>query len=277
MSKIGFLIEKGVWDEEKEIVDILESKEVEVILKDIGFLSNKKFVEPFTHLDKIFCYGSIDFIEIIYSYMIHHTYLNQQLKVLYDVNRYDCNEYYPYFNQFLFNKDYRIVTLEQLRREIGPIETRGKFIKPVRGDKIHIGISGAPLNKGVKFRDYFEEYENSLKQQAEFVVSSLKHIDTEWRTIIKDRQCITGCQYKTYDKQTQRLGVDISSDFPLDVSKYADNVAKTVADYPNDMYVLDIVGSDGDLNVMEINALSTSGWYDCDKRRIIEAILEKIK
>ena len=39
------------------------------------------------------------------------------------------------------------------------------------------------------------------------------------------------------------------------------------------MYVMDIVESDDELYVMELNALSTSGWYDCDASVIIESIL----
>ena len=36
----------------------------------------------------------------------------------------------------------------------------------------------------------------------------------------------------------------------------------------------DSVESEGKLSAMEINALSTSGWYDCDIDLLVDAILD---
>lgn len=41
---------------------------------------------------------------------------------------------------------------------------------------------------------------------------------------------------------------------------------------PDDMYVVDIARSDGELKVVEYNSFSTSGWHDADPEKLISAV-----
>jgi hypothetical protein len=275
-NKIGFLIEDGVFEEQQEIIDCLTSKNISHIIVTEAWKNgffNKDVLEVRKDLDKIFCYGSIDFIKCIQDYRII-----PRFKTQFDPNWYDCDTYYPYFNQFLFNKDYKIVTMRDIWNNLDLIEN--KFVKPCRGDKI-CGAYGRVVTDqkivgGCGKYSWKEASKIFDRPDDLFLIAPMRNIDYEWRTIIKNRECLTGSQYMSFDKTTNKLGVDISSNLPNDVAEYANMVANETA-YGDGFYVLDIVGSEEELFVMEINALSTSGWYDCNKEIIIEAILESIK
>ena len=63
--------------------------------------------------------------------------------------------------------------------------------------------------------------------------------------------------------------VEISSNMNSDVVRFASEVAGGWE--PDPIYVIDICESESRMYLLEINAFSTSGLYDCDVKPIIEA------
>lgn len=266
---VSFLIEQNIWDEESLLLEILKSKNIPYYLHpytdfDPGFVPH--------NISTIFCYGSLEWISQIQKHD------SPNLLTLCTLQNFDCREYYKYFEEYLFNRFRLFIPFSQFVSDGHYIlaDYNGKvFMRPAVGNKPD-GITG-----GIWTKEYFDENIDQIKLEPTDVVllSEVKHIEYEWRTIVSSKQCITGCQYKSYDQQTQRLGVDPTSYFPERVSNFVNEVIQKINWCPDDIFVIDIVESNGEkLSIMEINALSTSGWYDCDIGRIIEeiALLEKV-
>ncbi|MHA2279940.1 MAG: ATP-grasp domain-containing protein [Promethearchaeota archaeon] len=138
------------------------------------------------------------------------------------------------------------------------------------------GFKSGSISGGVFDRATFDEYISFFQEELEpenlLVIDRVRHIDYEWRTIICGKRCITGCQYGSFDVATQKFGFDPSPSFPDRVRVKVEEIVSSITWTPDPIYVLDIAQSDCELSVMEINALSTSGWYDCDIGAIADAI-----
>jgi hypothetical protein len=263
---LAFLIQDQIWEENQNILtDVLKQKNIPC------------FIHPFTAFDQyiieslnssaIFCYGSIEWIRQIQRCR------DERLKTIYNLPNYDCAiYYYKRFAPFLFNKTHKFLSWNHLKSNFSSIlEKYGGniFVRPSSGCKT---ISAGVLNAFL-FSECLETFNTSLKNGDFVLIDAVKHIDFEWRTIIKDRKCITGCQYKSFDASTQKLGFDPAPDLPDRVKIKAEEIVSQIHWSPDPIYVLDLVESNGEISVMEINALSTSGWYDCDISIMVDAIL----
>lgn len=254
ISKLHFLIEL---DNEVELIAALEKK-------NIPFALHLKYVKPHT---PYFCYGSLQWIAQIKEHK------NPNWLCMANFPNFDCHVYYPYFKEILFNKNTITRTLKEFIAEKDAIldDYGGQvFMRPDKGFKTG-SISGGIFTQQ-NFAEEISFFSEAMKENELVLFDSVKHIDREYRCIISQGKCITGSQYKSFDLVTNRLGVDPNSFFPIDVKDTAGFYAYKVGWSPDDLYVLDIAESQGKLSVMEINALSTSGWYDSDVGIIIECI-----
>lgn len=269
MSKtLGFLIEAEIWeDDEEHILSVLSDKGVPFavhpcldfdpsILKKVDTL-------------KVFCYGSLQWIAQIQAVPDPH------LRVICSMPNFDCQVYYPHFQDFLFNNTHQMITLADFTAGFDRLLEKysGKlFMRPCTGFKSG-SISGGVFDR-VSFDEYIEFFQEGLKPEDMLVVDRVRYMDYEWRTIVYNGLCVTGCQYGSFDTETRKFGFDPAPGLPDRVRSKAEEVAHAVDWAPDPMYVLDIVESEGELSVMEINALSTSGWYDCDIGLLVDAILD---
>jgi len=261
-----FLIESRIWeDNEERIISVLTDKKIPYT------------THPFAPFDpsilntiddpNIFCYGSLQWIA--QARTIHDLRLN----IMCSIYNFDCQVYYPYFEDFLFNDTYQMMTLCDFVSNFKNLldQYEGKlFLRPCTGYK------NGPISGGIFDQHTFDKYiyffKDELKKEDMVIVDKVRHIDYEWRTIIHGNRCITGCQYGSFDLETQRYGFDPDPSFPDRVRIKAEEVARAIKWVPDPIFVLDIVESKGELSVMEINALSTSGWYDCDIGAIVDSI-----
>lgn len=266
-----WLIENDVFEDgTKRLTDVLKDLDIGYSLHECGNLddSYKHGGDGFS----CFCYGSLEWVDQIQKSG------NKNLKTICTFPNFNCTEYYKHFSHFLFNRNGRFMTIEQFMRQFDALLTEygGQvFMRPSTGLK-PAGTSGTVFND-YNFQEFIPFFLEDFTPQESVVVNKVIHIDTEWRTIVANNRFITGCQYRTLSPETKRLGFDPSPDCPVRVQNYVNHVVNAIEWKPDDIYVLDVVDSQGHLQVMEINALSTSGYYDCSYPLIVNAIQSYFK
>lgn len=234
--------------------------------------------DPIPHVkfvsdDLIFCYGSLQWVKEIQDFCKSHAFMQSATNfvTMCNFDNYHCSKYYAHLGQFLFNRHYMMMPLAEVARRKEELfhQFSSFFIRPSTGFKTG-PVSGVVLTD----KNFDEEYSFFLEDfgpDGLMIVAPPRHIDVEWRTIICRGKPITGCQYRTYCPETNKLGVDFDKSCPQDVLLFAEQVASVWQ--PDEMFCLDVVKSAEHLYLMEINALSTSGWYDCDVDKILQAIM----
>lgn len=101
-------------------------------------------------------------------------------------------------------------------------------------------------------------------------VSTPKSIEAEYRFVVVDGQVITGSMYHKNDQ------INISSYVDPRALKLAEKVALGFDDNHNTC-VCDIAIVDGEAKIVELNAVNTSGWYECDVEKIVYSLNEKVR
>jgi len=182
----------------------------------------------------------------------------------YTSDNFRCNNYYPYFAEYLLNKDYIILPLGELVRRGTLLKEFGSkaFVRPVTGWKTFTG-SVVDL-KDVSLATF--GYEHWDKGKTELVViASEKSICNEWRFVVCNKRVIAGSKYITNEE------IEYKKVYNGRVWDYAQSVISDIEWEPDPIYTIDICESvHGKLFVLELNAFSTSGLYDCDPDVVVE-------
>ena len=110
-----------------------------------------------------------------------------------------------------------------------------------------------------------EEYE-AVSDNELVVICSVKKLKFEFRFFIVNGKVVTGSQY-------QYNGIlDIRNNIKPEALKLAKEIAR-LPRQPDVCYVVDIGITEYDeCKVIELNALSCSGVYACDTRKIVKAV-----
>jgi hypothetical protein len=166
---------------------------------------------------------------------------------------YDCNYYLPYFGKLALNNPHILVeagTFPLLWESIG---LESAFVKQNSGYKTFTGMVMD------KFIDP-ELYSDDL-----LMLSPVRPIEAEWRFVIHNGSTLT---YSSYG--------DIIS-CGDEAKSFVESVLGQVQYDPAPLWTLDICKSNGDYRVLEVNSLLSAGWYDCDVKKIVEAVDEQNK
>ena len=256
---VKWLLEKDVFEEN------LERLEKEIVKQGMEFSSisyipfKGEITYPFGDDACVICYGSLNLVA------------RMQREVPWvpgswcTLKNFECTTYYTHFGKFLLNQDYMMMPLQEVLRLQNTIYERYGidgciFVRPNSGFKPFTGcvmphneISADAFGYG-----YYHEDASLL-----VVVSEPKIIDVEWRFVIADKKVIAGSQYRRDGK------LCIASGYDKDGFEFAQQVAQSEWE-PDAMYVLDVCRQhDGDCRLLEINAFSTSGLYQCDLAPIV--------
>jgi len=182
------------------------------------------------------------------------------------LKNFECSTYYTYFGKFLLNQDYLMMpAVELLRQKEFVYEKMGidncVFVRPSSGFKEFAGdvVSFEEMNKNALGFGFYHENPELMT-----VVTTPKVITKEWRFVVAKKKVITGSQY--------RLGKDVEPEVvktTCDAAVYAQSIVDAVEWEPDPIYTLDVCESDGKLFLLELNAFSTSGLYDCDLATIV--------
>ncbi len=219
-KKLGFMIEADIWeDDEEHILAVLSDKDIPFVLhpcQDFDPAILKKIDTP-----EVFCYGSLQWIAQIQADP------DPRLRTICSMPNFDCQVYYPYFREFLFNNTHQMITLADFIADFDRLleQYGGKlFMRPCTGFK-NGSISGGVFDR-VSFHGEIEFFQEAMKPEDMLVVDSIRHIDYEWRTIVYNGLCVTGCQYGSFDAATQRFGFDPSPGLPVRAQSKAEEVAQ---------------------------------------------------
>lgn len=175
-----------------------------------------------------------------------------------------CLHYYAHYGKYLLNKDYAIMPFgELIRRKEELYQQFGDplFIRPDKGDKPFTGqcITHHEFDSQTKF------LLNYCDPELTIIVSSTKKITREWRFIVSGNQVITGSLYIENDDFRENIHQLTESG---DAYDYACMVAQEKWK-PDPMFAVDIAETSDGLRMLEINSFSASGFYACDKNKIV--------
>lgn len=181
---------------------------------------------------------------------------------------YECVYYYPRVHKFLLNYDYLMLPFGDMDRKKGMLldlfGVNGKiFIRPNSPFKIFGGkvIDSKEWESDIRFVQFYK-----VEPEKLVVVSSPKQITHEWRVVVVDNVAISGSQYIKDDEIE-------SGPCPEEVMDYARMVLREVEYSPDRAWCMDICRtSNNALYVLEVNAFSTSGLYQCPMEAIVREV-----
>lgn len=208
-------------------------------------------------LDPVVVYGTVQFCKQIEKVAGRQwcpgLYFNQNVK--------HFSRYAPHYAGSMLNDDYYILPLGEVWWRIEHTMEGPVFIKPESGLK---EFTGQVVN------DLYEldrmSLHHTLDAETLCVLASVKEIKAEFRYVIVNKEVITGSEYRW----------DNVLDVRRDTHPVCDHLANIVAlnDWqPDTAYVVDVaLMPDDTARIVELNALSSSGFYACDTHKIVKAV-----
>jgi len=185
-----------------------------------------------------------------------------------------CKTYYSYWGKYLFNQDYIMLPMLEIKRrreeifeQFGIDDTI--WIRPDSGAKAFTGQT-VPLEFLDKEFKLFGDYAGKPIDEIIAIISSPKVINREWRMVVVDKKVRAYSQYKKDGK------LDISDKWDDDTYNawhYAYKIAQEEWQ-PDIAYTLDICLSNGKYSMLEANSFSCSGLYKCDPDPIVNSVSE---
>ncbi len=194
------------------------------------------------------------------------------IRLCYDNHNYNVSTWISYLREFgVVNSDCYFLPLSlviRLRQDKFPI-----FIKPNGGNKLFTGFVANRIDDILSHPDIAFYLINAPETMC-MINKSYQMPDAEWRLWIVDRK-IAG-----YSPYSWSWGRKISlTEPPKTIMKLAEKVANTEWQ-PDTIYTVDIAdGINGAYNlpkIIEINAGSTSGFYNADLSKILLNIRNSI-
>lgn len=217
-----------------------------------------------THGECTVLYGSIEFVEQRMDAGIYSP------GAYYSRESYRCTYYLPTlpnglvgngrgvyltFSDFVRRRDqlYRLFGVSRL------------FIRPDSGAKVFTGLCVTPENDAFELRSLMKL--TQVTDETLILVAPAAEISAEYRFYIVEGKVITGSRYMINGKPDKSPETD-----PQCLA-----VAELVANLPWQIdlaYTCDVGLFDGIAKIVELNAFSTSGLYDCDSVALFTAMAE---
>ena len=181
---------------------------------------------------------------------------------------YLCSKYYSHFSEYIFNDNYVIVPLVELKRRLYQFygwfgKESLMFVRPDSGDKsFKAGL--IDLQDFFGFYDQFEDNKHDL-----VVVSTPKNIVGEWRFVCTKYKEILAVSSYRYQGLITRI-----PSAPHKATKFCETVLD-VGYYPDSVFCVDVC-QDGDDNfwLMELTSFSSAGLYATNKEPIVRRVSE---
>ena len=270
MTSVKWLIEQ--YDFVENIDDLIRT------IKELGdavhIVQYRPFSEvetvPFGESDCVVAIGTIGFIDRIQRTQpwVPGTYAT--------FRNYECTSYYPAFGQYLFNSDYVMLPLGEIRRRFNWLQktlgAKSLFVRPNSGKKC---FGGSVL---LDTRDI--DLLDRANPNTLCVVSAKKSMGCEFRYFVADKTILDGAMYYnccgTHEPKNISALTDTSDKYQETLCREMVTKILTNIDYaPDRVFCIDMVF---DLakgpKVMEISAFSTSGWYGASPSKIIPYVRE---
>lgn len=245
---------------EQDVVGLLRDQGFDVEVRAYNRMERTPSLAPFFANDCAVIYGSLQFVA-------QHKSLPILPGAYFQPNALQCS---VYTNQIppnlLLNENSIMATFGDLRRRpdfFKNIFGATAFIRPNSSQKI---FSGCILNS-------WEDELSAMRQTTSVtddtivVLSAPQEILSEHRLFVVNREVVAATQYQ------KNGAVDLSSSSP----QAAWDVAQHMADLewqPDIAYVCDVAITPNGAKIVELNAISTSGWYLADIPKLSQALSE---
>jgi len=202
----------------------------------------------------------------------------KNIEVWFDEKKYDFLNYADQFKSYLLNKNYGVFSVEQFAKEKDKIQNNYGERDFITGNDETIVF--ARPNSGLKsftgqiignlFWDAFVRkfQENEIDN---IIISTPKTIKEEFRFVVFGNEVVTGSKYIGKENITYKEIKETESSF-----KFAETVVETTFFNPKnekDCYILDVAKTENGFSVVELNAFSTSGLYECNRKKIFNKII----
>lgn len=260
-SEVKWLLETEVFqDESDQLVTTL--KEMGIPHKVCTFgKPYEDYLTEFAEEDCVVFHGSLQFAHLLQrkAKWIPGVYCN--------LPKFEATYYYPRFGKHLLNSEYIMLPFGDLRRRKGflycVVGRNGHlFVRPNSGFKTFTGFV-------VSEQDFEKEMKGlALRLDPEQLILAAEpvQIGREWRLVVVGNQVVAATQYKHGHDLTR------TRDVPQEVLDYGQEVVNTVNYQPDRAWTLDICESGERLWVLEVGSFSCAGLYDCDPKKVIEAV-----
>lgn len=184
-----------------------------------------------------------------------------------NVRNYDCTSYYPRYGHELLNSHYTMLPYgDLLRRKEWLFQVFGEdnciFVRPNSGLKEFTG-------QVVKCELYEKDIENisfyDVIPELLVIVSVPKLISWEARVVVVNGNVITGSYYRINRLHQEALLEQRHLNSTQDL-------INRIKWQPDEIYVIDVCETNGELKVVEVGAFNYAGLYRCDRTKIVEKI-----
>lgn len=254
-----WLVETEVFDNEAAgLIDALESLGVPYKAYRFG-VAYEDYLSRLDPNGKTLVYGSLQLIRLARK---------QPGAVVYcDLPKYECQYYYPFFQDQLVNSRYVMVPMGDLIRQVGwfsdIMESDHLFIKPV-GFKDFTGKVFDKNSIGAEIASWPAMYRGNFESLV--VVSKPRRIGREWRLVVVNGDVLVSSEYKP-----ARTG-----EAPREILEYATEVIRESKYEPQPVWVLDICeveeGDEMVPKVLEVGPFSCCGLYGVDYEKLVRAL-----
>ncbi len=179
-----------------------------------------------------------------------------------NADRLACSSYYPPFSRWLLNQHHRILLAWKAAETAGELFAEfGRdgqvFLRPDGCEKL---FTGQLVDEGT-----FPLVLGPARYSPDtlVVVAQPRRISQEWRLIVSGDEVIASSQYFAESK------VDVLPGCPAEVRHFAVRLLADVSWRPDEIFMLDVCKSQGELALLEINSFSCSAFYACDPAAIV--------
>ena len=263
--EVKWLVEPDAHDENasENVIKALQRQSVPYKLLTAGDYFEERY-NHFPKEDLVFFYGSVNVAKAIQARGLW------QSERWYDQAKYRCSSFYPILGEKMLSAQHLFATFGDLPRLWSfyqkCFDSDCLFLRPDGADKMFAG-------------QVVEDYQRFLEKEyvylAEFakpeslcLVANAFKIENEYRLMIAKGKVVTGSCYRL-DGRVHR-----TSDVPQDVIDYANGIVCNFQ--PDDLFILDVCKSAGNLYCLEINPIVSAGLYAIDADIFVSTINEVI-
>lgn len=186
-----------------------------------------------------------------------------------NTSKFCCSSWCEEAAPWLLNKHWRLTTIkelvssnkDELLNSIGCVGS--VFVRPNSPLKPFSGRVLKYNNITLRALDHGYYYDD---ESLECVIAPVRQISNEWRYVVVNGCVVAGSAYDA--KSKTNCQPDDPSGAPW---HFAADIAATL-NAPEDVYVLDICESDGQLFLLELNPFSGADLYACNTDSVVNAV-----
>jgi hypothetical protein len=270
-DNMHWIIQENICQEQKwnELIDSCNRLEIPYSVHKVVPFVGDLIPEPAINAKVVWCFGGISMGELCKR--------RQWTPGVLELPEYDVQIESPW-KQYYLNRDVMFKQLAQLVDDQYVVDNNLYFIKPSNDSKFIAGqlMTGSEIKQWAERIVVLGENDGSnVNRDSTVIISSPKNIRKEARFWIVDDNVVTHSLYKLGSTIVPRR--DLVDDNMILAARSLCSVMSTIYWRPADAYCLDIAEVDDNVyKIVEINNINSSGFYDCDMLRLVNAIAEML-